>query len=296
MRDFLKAEPVTIKSLPASLTREWVLPDGRAGSRRCRSGDPNDNGNLRVFARAVLAVYPTAIGGPISILRSADTIVTAFLQAGACALISITLLLWIVLRRFVDVLLTIVPLLMPGLLTLEICVLIGLPLNFANIIALPLLLGVGVAFKIYYIMAWRSGQTDTLAIKPDPRGDLERTDHGDRLRQPVAVQPSGNLQHGQAAGALAGLYPQRRGAISARADGKPAQPPVAPRKTLLPNIRRLGRSCLAGRLGLQRLRLRVDFGTGLDWNPRPVLATAQERQTHPCTRITSGFGSLISAE
>jgi len=35
-------------------------------------------------------------------------------------------------------------------------------LNFANIIALPLLLGVGVAFKIYYIMAWRAGQTDLL--------------------------------------------------------------------------------------------------------------------------------------
>jgi predicted RND superfamily exporter protein len=39
---------------------------------------------------------------------------------------------------------------------------IGMPLNFANIIALPLLLGVGVAFKIYYIMAWRAGQTDLL--------------------------------------------------------------------------------------------------------------------------------------
>ena len=37
-----------------------------------------------------------------------------------------------------------------------------MPLNFANIIALPLLLGVGVAFKIYYIMAWRAGQTDLL--------------------------------------------------------------------------------------------------------------------------------------
>jgi uncharacterized protein len=37
-----------------------------------------------------------------------------------------------------------------------------LQLNFANIIALPLLLGVGVAFKIYYIMAWRSGKTSLL--------------------------------------------------------------------------------------------------------------------------------------
>jgi predicted RND superfamily exporter protein len=40
--------------------------------------------------------------------------------------------------------------------------LVGMPFNFANIIALPLLLGVGVAFKIYYIMAWREGTTHLL--------------------------------------------------------------------------------------------------------------------------------------
>jgi uncharacterized protein len=61
-----------------------------------------------------------------------------------------------------DVLLTLIPLLLAGVVTLEICVLIDLPLNYANIIALPLLLGVGVAFKIYYIMAWRDGQTNLL--------------------------------------------------------------------------------------------------------------------------------------
>ena len=107
-------------------------------------------------------VEPNAVGGPISILRSGDTIVTAFVHAGFWALLSISLLLWLVLRRVVDVLLTIVPLLVAGAVTLEICVLIGLPLNFANIIALPLLLGVGVAFKIYYITAWRSGRTNLL--------------------------------------------------------------------------------------------------------------------------------------
>ena len=88
--------------------------------------------------------------------------VRAFLEAGFWALLSIAILLWIVLRRFGDVLLTLVPLLLAGVVTLEICVLIGLKLNYANIIALPLLLGVGVAFKIYYIMAWRAGLTDLL--------------------------------------------------------------------------------------------------------------------------------------
>jgi predicted RND superfamily exporter protein len=55
-----------------------------------------------------------------------------------------------------------VPLLLAGVVTLELCVVLGMPLNFANIIALPLLLGIGVAFKIYYIMAWRAGQTGLL--------------------------------------------------------------------------------------------------------------------------------------
>jgi predicted RND superfamily exporter protein len=51
---------------------------------------------------------------------------------------------------------------MAGIVTMELMVLFGMKLNFANIIALPLLLGVGVAFKIYYVMAWRSGETNFL--------------------------------------------------------------------------------------------------------------------------------------
>ena len=125
-------------------------------------GDPNDNEVLREFAQAVLAVEPSATGAPVSLQESGRTIVYAFIQAGFWALLSIAILLWITLRRFGDVLLTLVPLLLAGVVTLEMCVLIGLPLNFANIIALPLLLGVGVAFKIYYIMAWRAGQTNLL--------------------------------------------------------------------------------------------------------------------------------------
>jgi len=125
-------------------------------------GDPNDNETLRKFAGAVLAAEPNAIGGPVSILKSGETIVKAFIHAGIWALVVISLLLWFTLQRITDVLLTLVPLLVAGAVTLEICVLIGMPLNFANIVALPLLLGVGVAFKIYYVTAWRTGRTNLL--------------------------------------------------------------------------------------------------------------------------------------
>ena len=158
----LQAQPVTQKSLPPGLVRDWTTPDGRARVEVAPKGDPSDNVATRQFARAVLAVEPNATEGPISILEAGHTIVRAFIVAGLWALLSIGILLWLVLRRIGDVLLTLVPLILAGVVTLEICVVIGLPLNFANIIALPLLLGVGVAFKIYYIMAWREGQTNLL--------------------------------------------------------------------------------------------------------------------------------------
>jgi hopanoid biosynthesis associated RND transporter like protein HpnN len=162
LRSYLQAGTVTQQNLPNSLLSQWVAADGRVRVQATPKGDPNDNETLRHFARAIQAQFPTAVGTPVSILESGKTIVRAFIHAGIFAFVSIAILLWIVLRRFGDVLLTLVPLLLAGLITLEVCVLIGMPLNFANIIALPLLLGVGVAFKIYYVMAWRAGQTSLL--------------------------------------------------------------------------------------------------------------------------------------
>jgi len=162
LRNTLQAGPVTLKTLPPELVNSWKSKDGLIRVEALPKGDPNDNDNLRRFADAVLAAEPTAIGGPVSILKSGDTIVTAFIVAGLWALLVISILLWLALRRVTDVLLTLVPLLVAGAVTLEICVLIGLPLNFANIVALPLLLGVGVAFKIYYVTAWREGRTNLL--------------------------------------------------------------------------------------------------------------------------------------
>ena len=162
LRGYLRAQKITQDNLPQDLRHKWVTPDGRARVEVAPKGDTNDTEFLRSFAGAVLAEYPNATGGPISILKSGQTVIRAFFEAGFYALVSIALLLWIVLRRVGDVLLTLVPLLLAGMVTLELCVVIGMPLNFANIIALPLLLGVGVAFKIYYIIAWRSGHTNLL--------------------------------------------------------------------------------------------------------------------------------------
>jgi uncharacterized protein len=162
LRSLFMAQEITRANLPPELARQWVTPNGQARIDVAPKGDANDNATLQAFANAVQSVSPTATEGPVSILEARRAVVGAFIEAGACALFSIGLILWVTLRRFGDVLLTLVPLMLAGVVTLEICVLVDLPLNFANIIALPLLLGVGVAFKIYYIMAWREGQTNLL--------------------------------------------------------------------------------------------------------------------------------------
>src|ERR1700716_110146 len=162
LRKALAAELVTINTMPPDLVRDWVSPDGKARVQALPKGDPNDSNVLRNFATAVLRVEPSAAGGAVSLYEAARTVISAFVEAGILAISTIAILLLIALRRVTDVLLTLIPLLLAGVLTLEICVLDGLALNFANIIALPLLLGVGVAFKIYYIMAWRAGKTGLL--------------------------------------------------------------------------------------------------------------------------------------
>ena len=162
LRAALQAEPVKLETLPADLKRDWVAPDGRVRVEAFPKGDANDNATLQRFTAAVRQVAPEATGTIVGIQESSHTIVKAFLEAGLWALLSIPLLLAITLRRATDVLLTLLPLTLAGLVTLGTCVAVDLPLNFENIIALPLLFGIGVAFSIYFVMAWRRGSQNLL--------------------------------------------------------------------------------------------------------------------------------------
>jgi uncharacterized protein len=162
LRNMLRPEHVTVQSVPLELARDWVAPDGRARIEVLPAGDPNDTAILQRFAAAVLAIASCVTGTPVWLIEAEHTVVRAFIEAGALAVLAIAVMLWIALRHFGDVLLTLVPLIVAGAVTLEVMVLTGESLNFANVIALPLLLGVGVAFKIYYIMAWRAGRTNLL--------------------------------------------------------------------------------------------------------------------------------------
>jgi hopanoid biosynthesis associated RND transporter like protein HpnN len=162
IQNVLAAQPVTLDSLPPDLVRDWVTPDGRARVSISPKGDANNDAVLDRFIDAVLRIAPDATGTPMGTREGGRTVVAAFIEAGVLSFIAITALLFAVLRRVRDVAITMAPIVLTGLLTLGSCVLIGQPLNFANIIALPLLFGIGVAFHIYFVMSWRAGGSHLL--------------------------------------------------------------------------------------------------------------------------------------
>jgi uncharacterized protein len=162
LRASLEAEPVSLQTLPPDLIRDWLLPDGRARVQVTPKPEAGNTKGLAEFVAEVTAVAPDAGGAAVTIEATSATIVGAFRSAAIAAVISIAFILFIALRRVLDMSLVLAPLLLSSLMTVIIIVLSGMLLNYANIIALPLLLGVGVSFNIYFVMNWRAGQTSML--------------------------------------------------------------------------------------------------------------------------------------
>ena len=162
IRALLQAGPVTLATLPPDIVADWTTRDGRARIQVFPRAAAGDEASLRRFADSIQKISPEATGVPISIRAAGDSVVEAFLQAGIYSFVAIVALLAVALRRVWDVMLTMLPVVVSGLLTFGVCAALDLPLNFANIIALPLLFGVGVAFNIYFVLAWRAGETGLL--------------------------------------------------------------------------------------------------------------------------------------
>jgi hopanoid biosynthesis associated RND transporter like protein HpnN len=158
LRTVLSAEPVTLATIPADVARDWLLPDGTARMQVLSTPQARGSEGLQRFVAEVTNIAPNAGGSAVTIVATSETIVGAFRSAALIAVASITIILLLALRRVLDVCLVLAPLMLSALLTLLVAVLLPLPLNFANIIALPLLLGVGVSFNIYFVMNWRAGR------------------------------------------------------------------------------------------------------------------------------------------
>lgn len=145
------AKEVTLSDLPADIKDRWLSKNGSYRIQIFPKKDVNDLANLEEFITEVQSVAPETTDLPIMYWESMKEVVAAFQQAIMIALITIALLLFVIRRNILDTVLVMTPLILAGLFTMASAVLTNTPINFANIIALPLLLGLGVDNGIHMV-------------------------------------------------------------------------------------------------------------------------------------------------
>ncbi len=147
----LNAREVTLDDLPADTNERWLSKEGKYRIQIFPKKDLNDLNNLKQFITDVQSVAPETTDLPVIYWESMKEVVGAFQKAITIALITIALLLYGIRRNFTDTLLVMTPLILAGLFTMASTVLTNTPINYANIIALPLLLGLGVDNGIHMV-------------------------------------------------------------------------------------------------------------------------------------------------
>ncbi|MCK9621136.1 MAG: MMPL family transporter [Methylobacter sp.] len=167
----LKADFVTIDNLPRDLSERWLSKDGIYRIMVLPSKDLNDQKNLNDFVAEVRQLAPDATDLPVIYLESGNAIVGAFRQALVSALGAIVVILLLSRRSIKDTLLILLPLLMTGILTGASTVVMDNPFNFANIVVIPLLFGLGVDAGIFIVDRLRNpDQEDSVLDTSTARG------------------------------------------------------------------------------------------------------------------------------
>jgi hypothetical protein len=151
LRRALEPEPVSLALLPAELAERMRAPDGTARVQVFPRDDLNDPGALARFVAAVMAVAPEATGLPVNVVEFGRATARSLSVALGVAFAAIAALLLVLWRRPLDAALALVPLALAAAWTVASLRVLGLPFNFANVIVLPLLLGIGVDSGIHLV-------------------------------------------------------------------------------------------------------------------------------------------------
>jgi hopanoid biosynthesis associated RND transporter like protein HpnN len=152
LRNALDPAAIDIENLPRPVVRRMIAPDGRARVIAYPSENLQTNDQaLARFVDVVRTVAPDATGLSVNVVEFARATVRSVRQALISAILSIAVLLWLLWRRATEMLLVLAPLLLGAALTCASMALIGIAFNFANVIVIPLLLGIGVDSGIHMV-------------------------------------------------------------------------------------------------------------------------------------------------
>lgn len=160
--DALRASVFAASDIPQRLTRFWVSDAGQYRLEVIPHADMSDDARRADFVDEVVDVAPRATGTPVIIRAAGEAVVEAFVLAILYASLAVTVLLVLMLRNLLDVIIVAIPAITGAIVTGGLMWAIGLSLNFANIIVLPLLFGLSVDFGIHMVMRAREGRLEDI--------------------------------------------------------------------------------------------------------------------------------------
>ena len=159
------AVPFSVASIPAALRGRYIANDGRLRLEIYPKENVTNNSAMERFVNAVQSQLPTATDTPVVLVKSGEIVMEAIVHATITAVICICALLAIIMRNFWDAVLVLLPLVLAALWTVAASVMLNLPFNYANVIVIPLLLGLGVASGIHIVMRSRLGFSETEILR-----------------------------------------------------------------------------------------------------------------------------------
>lgn len=159
LREALEPEPIGRDDLPETLRERMLADGGVARVQVFPREDLSDTAALERFVDAVHAIDSQATGVAVNILAFGRATAASLRQALATAFVAIAVLLLILLARPLDALLALSPLVLGAALTGGLMVALDIPFNFANVIVLPLLLGIGIDSGIHIVQGARDSSS-----------------------------------------------------------------------------------------------------------------------------------------
>lgn len=160
LRQAVDPPPLSLEDLPETLTERMLAPDGHARVQIFPRDKLANNDEVTKFVDAVRIIDPDATGVAVNLLEFARETLHSLKQALVWAFSAIIVLLLLLWRRIGDTLLVLLPLGLGALLTGGLMVVMGMPLNFVNVVVLPLLIGIGVDSGIHLVHTARERGTN----------------------------------------------------------------------------------------------------------------------------------------
>lgn len=165
----MDAQTVDTSSIPQDLNARYVSESQKYRIEVYPAQTISDETTLGAFVEEMAKVTPDITGSPVQINGAGEVVKTAMLQATGLAALLVTLFLFIILRDVKRVLLVLIPIGLAGLLTLAASAVLSLPFNFANVIVLPLLIGLGVDSGIHLVSRAHEGDGQALLTTSTPK-------------------------------------------------------------------------------------------------------------------------------